>query len=239
MGIASGRKMSEVHDSNKESEENNDEDLVILNAVSRGTYDIGIIDFTILDAISRGIDAIDKIARMTELDEAEVELAINRLGTHRLIFASSKKRALLERRGLQISMTETGSRLLEEKKRFLEKKATDLRGSYYAGNSQATQLLIEENRAWLPIMILSGLLNAVMFESIMSFARMPMNSVEAAIAANAYAAAGSQDTSVDSGANESLFENTNDGADFGIIGHTSDDNSADRKDITNTKVDAA
>ncbi len=141
-GISSGRKMSEIHDDNG-SEENNDtsnEDLVILNAIPRGTYDLDPTDFTILDAISKGMDAIDKIVRLTELDEAEVELAINRLGAHRLIFASAKKRTLLERRGLLFSMTETGRRLLKEKKTFLEKKAaaTDLHSSYYVGNDQVT-----------------------------------------------------------------------------------------------------
>lgn len=177
--------------------------------------------FMVLDAVSRGIDDIDKIAKVTKFDKAEVELAVNDLAAQRLVLAHAKKRTLFGRRGLQVSMTETGGRLLQEKKRHLEKKANELQNSYRNGNRQATQSFMDENRAWLPMMIFSGLMSAVMFASIMSFAGMAMNPAESAAMAgnsNDDAAANLQETSTDSGAGESSssYEDTSGGNDAGF-----------------------
>jgi len=181
----------------------------------------------VLDATSRGMDDIGKIAKVTKLDKAEVELAINDLAAQRLVLASPKKRRLFGRRELQVSTTETGTRLLEEKKRQLEKKAIDLRNSYRNGDRQATQSFMDENRAWLPMMIFSGLMSAVMFASIMSFAGMAMNPAESTMAGDA--AADSQETSADSGAGESSQESADGGggADFGTISDTNNGSGAD------------
>ncbi|AIF85108.1 hypothetical protein NTE_03074 [Candidatus Nitrososphaera evergladensis SR1] len=194
--------------------------------------------FMVLDAISRGMDDIGKIAKVTKLDKAEVELAVNDLAAQRLVLASAKKRRLFGRRALQVSITETGTRLLEEKKRQLERKAIDLRNSYRNGDRQATQSFMDENRAWLPMMIFSGLMSAVMFASIMSFAGMAMNPAESAMAGDAAAtAASSQETSADSGAGESSNESADGGggADFGTI---SDTNSSDSGSSSDAGFDA-
>ena len=39
---------------------------------------------------------------------------------------------------------------------------------------------MDNNRAWIPVMIFSGVMSAVMFASMISFIRMTMNPVEAA-----------------------------------------------------------
>jgi DNA-binding MarR family transcriptional regulator len=161
--------------------------------------------FMVLDAISKGMDDIGKIAKVTKLHKAEVELAVNELATQRLVLASAKKRRLFGRRELQVSLTLTGKRLLEEKKKQLEKKASELRNYYRNGDMEATQSFMNENRAWLPMMIFSGLMSAVMFASIMSFAGMAMNPAESAMASEA-ANAGSHDDPINSGAGESSYE---------------------------------
>ena len=78
-------------------------------------------------------------------------------------------------------------RVLAEKKRELEEKASELKGMCRNGDAQATQSFLDQNSAWLPMMIFSGLMSALMFASIMSFAGMAMNPAEASMAGDAQA----------------------------------------------------
>ena len=47
--------------------------------------------FMVLDAIGRGVKSFDKIAKVTRLDKAEVELIINDLIEQRLVIRTEKK----------------------------------------------------------------------------------------------------------------------------------------------------
>jgi hypothetical protein len=155
-----------------------------------------------LDAVSRGMNEIGKIAKVTKLDKAEVELAVNDLASQRLVTTFEKKGFLGKK--LQVSVTETGMRVLADKKRELEEKASELKGLYRNGDTQATQSFLDQNRAWLPMMIFSGLMTALMFASIMSFAGMAMNPAEASMAGDAQAQeAAAADSSAADGGGES------------------------------------
>lgn len=158
--------------------------------------------FMTLDAVSRGMNEIGKIAKVTKLDKAEVELAVNDLASQRLV-ATFEKKGLFGKK-LQVSVTETGMRVLADKKRELEEKASELRGMYRNGDTQGTQSFLDQNRAWLPMMIFSGLMSALMFASIMSFAGMAMNPAEASMAGDAQAqeAAAADSSASDGGGGE-------------------------------------
>jgi len=56
-----------------------------------------------LDAVSRGMNEIGKIAKVTKLEEAEVELAVNDLASQRMVTTFGKKGFLGKK--LQVSMT--------------------------------------------------------------------------------------------------------------------------------------
>ncbi|MEW5839765.1 MarR family transcriptional regulator [Nitrososphaera sp.] len=181
--------------------------------------------FMTLDAVARGMNEIGKIAKVTKLDKAEVELAVNDLASQRLVITSEKKGLFGKK--LQVSVTETGMRVLSEKKRELEEKAAELKGLYRNGDTQATQSFLDQNRAWLPMMIFSGLMSALMFASIMSFAGMAMNPAEASMAGDAQAQeaaaadSGGADGGSDSGSGDTGGDSTGDagfdsgGGDFG------------------------
>jgi uncharacterized membrane protein YgcG len=141
--------------------------------------------FMTLDAVSRGMNEIGKIAKVTKLEKAEVELTVNDLASQRMVTTFEKKGFLGKK--LQVSMTETGMRVLAKKKKELDEKASELKGMYRNGDVQATQSFLDQNRAWLPMMIFSGLMTALMFASIMSFAGMAMNPSEASMAGDAQA----------------------------------------------------
>lgn len=194
-------------------------------------YNIGTTDsprhFMVLDAVSRGMNEVGKIARVTKLEKAEVELAVNDLAAQRLIMASGK-RSLFGRRGLEVTITDTGKRLLEEKKTQLERKAVDLRNSYHNGDRQATQSFMNENRAWLPMMIFSGIMSALLFASMMSFAGMAMNPAESAVAGDdASAAANAQETTASDSGESGDGNNADLGADQGSDSDGYDDAGGD------------
>jgi hypothetical protein len=72
--------------------------------------------FMTLDAIARGMNSIDKIARATKLHKSDVELIINDLTNQRLIIRA-ETRGFFGNKKLKLSITDTGFRLLNVKKR--------------------------------------------------------------------------------------------------------------------------
>jgi hypothetical protein len=63
---------------------------------------------------------------------------------------------------------------LEEKE-----KSRDLESMYMNRNRRGVESFMDENRAWIPMMIFSGIMSAMMFASMMSFMGMAMNPAEA------------------------------------------------------------
>jgi hypothetical protein len=136
--------------------------------------------FMILDAIARGITNISKIAKVTKInDDAEVELIVNDLLTQRLIM-KSEIRGFLGRKKTEIRITETGLRVLNTKKQELEQKLEQVQRWYGNGDRSKLESFMDSNRAWMPMMLFSGIMNAMFFMSMMSLMGMAMNPAESA-----------------------------------------------------------
>lgn len=157
--------------------------------------------FMVLDAVSRGVEDAGKIAKVTKTDKAEVEMILNDLAVQRLVVAEQKKGLFGKK--LQARITDTGSRLLSSKKQELEEKTRELTAMYRNDDRKGMESFMDDNRAWLPMMIFSGIMSAMIFASMMSFMGMAMNPAEAAMtgdAANADAqSADTQSVADDSG----------------------------------------
>ena len=162
--------------------------------------------FMVLDAISRGVNDAGKIAKVTKISKAEVEMILNDLAIQRLVIAEQNKGLFGKK--VQAHITDTGSRLLYLKKQELEEKAREFNGVYRNKDRRGMESFMDENRAWLPMMIFSGIMSAMVFASMMSFMGMAMNPAEAAMAgdaanADAQSAADTQSVADDnSGAND-------------------------------------
>ena len=139
--------------------------------------------FTVLDAISRGIGGAGKIAKVTKISKAEVEMVLNDLVVRKLIVAEQKK-GLFGNKS-QARITDIGSRLLSLKKQELEEKSRDLESMYMNRDRRGVESFMEDNRAWIPMMIFSGIMSAITFASLMSFMGITMNPAEAAMAGDA------------------------------------------------------
>jgi hypothetical protein len=135
--------------------------------------------FMVLDAISRGMKKIDVIAKVTKLSKDEVELIVNDLKNQKLINMVTKK-GFFGNKKTEFHASETGTRVLDSKKQELVKKSKYLQQLYETGNRGQMQSYMNDNRSWMPMMLFSGLINMVMFSSMMSFMGMSMNPAESA-----------------------------------------------------------
>jgi transcriptional regulator with PAS, ATPase and Fis domain len=131
----------------------------------------------VLDAISRGMKKIEDIAKVTKLSKDEVELIINDLQTQKLVIKQTKK-GFFGNKKIEVYVADTGFKILESKKQELVNKSKYLQQLYETGNRGQMQSYMNDNRMWMPMMLFSGLINAVMFTSMMSFMGMSMNPAE-------------------------------------------------------------
>jgi hypothetical protein len=151
--------------------------------------------FMVLDAIGRGMKTADKISIVTRLDKTEVELVLNDLAVQRLVNRIEKKGFLKSK--FEFTINETGLDLLNSKKHELEQKTKDIKQAYGSGNTAQFQSFMGTDRAWIPFLLFSGLLDVVFFASAMSFLGMGMSPQESSMAGEtADSALGSRTASV-------------------------------------------
>lgn len=175
--------------------------------------------FMVLDAIGRGMTTVDKISSVTRLDKTEVELILNDLAVQRLVNRTEKRGFL--RKKMEFTINQTGHALLDSKKRELEQKTKDIKQAYGSGNTDQFQSFMGTDRAWIPFLLFSGLLDVVFFASAMSFLGLAMSPQESSMAGDTGGASDSGSDSAsdsdtagqeDSGAADS---SSSGGGDFG------------------------
>ena len=136
--------------------------------------------FMVLGAIARGVKTVDKIAKVTRLNKAEVELITNDLVAQRLVIQTEKK-GFFGGKKLEFAISHTGMQLLSSKKAELEKQAQQIQQWYQNGNTQQLQSYMDNNRMWMPMMLFSGIMNAMFFMSMISMLGMAMSPAESGI----------------------------------------------------------
>ena len=135
--------------------------------------------FMVLDTISRGMKKMDSIAKVTNLSKDEVELILNDLKNQKLINTVVKK-GFFGNKKTEYHTSDTGMRMLDSKKQELSSKSQRLQQLYETGNKDQMQSYMDDNRMWMPMMLMSGIMSMVMFTSMMSFIGMAMNPAESA-----------------------------------------------------------
>ncbi len=141
--------------------------------------------FMVLDAIARGIKEVDRIVEATRLPRGEVEIVVNDLSLQRLVTKEEKKRRFFGGKKIEIKITDTGMRMLNSKKQELQQEAEQLTQWQRNGNTTQLQRYMDSdnNRSWIPFMLLSGIMNALFFTSMMSMMGMALNPMESQVAA--------------------------------------------------------
>jgi len=136
--------------------------------------------FMVLDAIGRGVKTMDKIAKVARLDKAQVELIVNDLVTQRLVIRT-EKRGFLGKMKVELTISHTGLQVLNTKKQELEKQWQQVQQWYNNGQTQQVQGYMDNNRMWIPMMLFSGIMNAMFFMSMMSFMGMALSPAESGL----------------------------------------------------------
>jgi ribosomal silencing factor RsfS len=164
--------------------------------------------FMVLQAIARGLDTIDKIATATRKSDDEVRAIIDDLVNQRLANMKEKGR-FFGSKETKFTVTETGSSLLGVKQQELRQSQERLQQMYDTGDRQQLHGYMDSNRAWIPFMLMSGIIDALFFVSILSFMGMARSSSEqAAVDSADTEGAASSDTS--SGSDTSGTDSTAD-----------------------------
>jgi len=133
--------------------------------------------FIVLDAISRGINNIDKISRVSKLSKDEVEQIVKDLVFQRLVIRN-EKRGFLGRKKIELKITETGSSLLDNKKKELQENVQKMQQYYNSGDKSQLDSFMVSNRAWMPMMLFTGLMDILFFTSMMSLLGLALNPME-------------------------------------------------------------
>jgi hypothetical protein len=135
--------------------------------------------FMVLQAIASGLDTVEKIATATRKSQDEVRTIINDLVNQRLANMTEKRRFFGGKK-TKFTITETGSSLLGVKHQELRQSQERLQQMYDSGDKQQLQSYMDSNRMWIPFMLMSGIMNALFFTSMLSFMGMAMSPIEQA-----------------------------------------------------------
>lgn len=131
-------------------------------------------DVIILSAISQGAKKFDKIVRKTKIDGHEVNSLLERLEDKGLITIVEKKGWFGSKK--EITLTEKGIKELEERRFELQKNWEQIVTIWKGGDKQKLQQHMEENKSILPSMMFLGIMDMMMFSTMMGFMGLAMTS---------------------------------------------------------------
>ena len=157
-------------------------------------------DVIILSAISKGAKKFDKIAKTTKISVQELNEMLERLEKRGFITIVEKKGFFGTKR--EIVLTEKGIREFEERKFELQKNWEQMVTIWKSGDKQKLQQYMDANRSLFPSMMFLGIMDIIMFSTMMSFMGMALSSYipEAQIPADASADADTSTGAGDGGA---------------------------------------
>jgi uncharacterized membrane protein YgcG len=131
------------------------------------------------------------------------------------LIGSNEKRGFLGRRKIELKITETGMELLGNKKKELQDKVQEMQQYYDNGNRTQLESLMDSNRAWMPMMLFSGIMNILFFTSMMSLMGLAMSPMESSLAGSDGGNADSGSAAAGESGSDSSGADTQAGADGG------------------------
>ena len=135
------------------------------------------LHFLVLNSIFKNSNTLNKIYKFTNLTKTETEKILKELQNQKLITGVEKKSFFFGKK-IQYDITETGLKVLNAKNQELEEKMKQVQQWYTQGDQTQLHSFMDDNRAWLPLMVISGIMDMVFFTSLMSFAGMSLNPLE-------------------------------------------------------------
>ncbi len=118
-------------------------------------------DVIILGAIRRGAKRFDMIQKTTQIEPKEINAILEKLEGRGFIQVLEKKGLFGQK--IELTVTDKGSREIDERIHELQEKWSDMSQIYKTGNKQKLQQVMNENKGVLPTMMFFGIMDMVMF----------------------------------------------------------------------------
>lgn len=131
-------------------------------------------DVIILSAISQGAKKFDKILKKTKIDGQELSSMLERLEEKGFIALTEKKGWFGPKK--EIILTDKGTKELDERRFELQKNWDQMVSTWKSGDKQKLQQQMEEHKSILPSMMFMGIMDMMMFSTMMGFMGMAMTS---------------------------------------------------------------
>lgn len=131
-------------------------------------------DVIVLSAISQGARKFDKISKKTKIGGDELNILLNRLEEKGFIALVEKKSWFGSKK--EIVLTDKGNKELEERRFELQQNWNQMVSTWKSGDKQKLQQQMEEHKSILPSMMFMGIMDMMMFSTMMGFMGMAMTS---------------------------------------------------------------
>ena len=131
-------------------------------------------DVIVLSAISQGAKKFDKILKKTKIDGQELNTLLERLEQKGLITLVEKKGWLGSKK--ELVLTDKGTKELEERRFELQQNWNQMVSMWKSGDKQKLQQHMEDHKSILPSMMFMGIMDMMMFSTMMGFMGMAMTS---------------------------------------------------------------
>jgi len=131
-------------------------------------------DVIVLEAISKGAKKFDKIEKIAKIEGKELNEILENLDKKGLITVVEKKGFFSTKK--EVVLTEKGQRELQERKFELQKNWNQMVTMWKGGDKQKLQQYMDNNKSILPSLMFLGIMDIIMFSTMMSFMGMAMSS---------------------------------------------------------------
>lgn len=124
-------------------------------------------DVIVLSVISQGAKKPDKIGKKTRIEDSELNILLERLESKGLITSVEKKGFFGPKK--EIILTDKGTKELQERRFEMQQNWDHMVTLWKNGGKEELQQHIDNNRSILPSMMFMGIMDMMMFSSMMSF----------------------------------------------------------------------
>ncbi len=131
-------------------------------------------DVIVLSAISQGAKKFEKILRKTKIDSQELTSLLARLEEKGFTTIVEKKGWFSPKK--EITLTDKGNKELEERRFELQQNWDQMVTMWKSGDKQKLEQHMETNKSMIPSMMFMGIMDMMMFSSMMGFMGMAMTS---------------------------------------------------------------
>ena len=131
-------------------------------------------DVKVLEAINKGSKKFDKIQKITKIDGKELNGILEKLDKNGMITVIEKKGFFSTKK--EIVLTEKGQLELKERKFELQKNWDQMVTMWKGGDKQKLQQYMDSNKSVIPTMMFMGIMDIMMFSTMMGFMGMAMSS---------------------------------------------------------------